>query len=139
MKREFIIEGVVILVDTEMTQKFYLTQNKTVDGCKCTDCLFYVNVFTKQNFEIFKLLKKMGVDLEKNLSSEPTGVWCVRDDNGDLIHCDQAYQVIANISPNDRNEIRYTREEKNHKVEVRFIQLKVDNLFVSLSIDLIEN
>ena len=40
----------------------------------------------------------MGIDLSKNLSSESEGVWFVRDDNGELIHCDQTYQMFGTIN-----------------------------------------
>ncbi|MEY5048584.1 MAG: hypothetical protein RLZZ175_1943 [Bacteroidota bacterium] len=139
MVNEINIENETLIFDTEMTKKFYLSQEKTKDGCQCLECKYYVDFFTKQPFEIFLLLQKMGVDLEKNLESEPTGVWCVRDDNGKLLHCDQAYQIFGNINSEEKSEIKYSKIENNYKIDAYFKQINVDNLHVSLDINLLNN
>ena len=40
----------------------------------------------------------MGIDLGKNLTDEPTGVWCVRNESGDFLHCEQVYQAVGELS-----------------------------------------
>jgi hypothetical protein len=139
MTEDFKINGTTLKVDKVSTEKFYLTQNKITDNCGCSDCLFYADNFTKQPFEIFKTLKDMGVDLEKNLSSEPTGVWCVRDDNGQLIYCFQVYQVFASLDTLDKTEISYEKHESGYKVDAKFIQSSADRVDIELKFDLPKN
>lgn len=95
MKQTFKINNEELQVDTVKTKEFYQTQNKIIDNCTCDDCNFYATNFIKEKLEIFSILQLMGVDLEKNLITEPTGVWCIRDDQGKFLHCQQVYQTVG--------------------------------------------
>lgn len=133
MTKEFKVEGIVLWVDKEETERLYVTEIKITDNCDCSDCSFYANSLIKQPFGIFQMLQEMGVDLSKNLSSESTGVWCVRDDREQLIHFDQVYRVYGTIL--DRGEINYLRVENNYKVEAKFIPYKSDYVDIELKFD----
>jgi len=133
MKKDFKIDGTILRVDKKVTKNLYLTEVKITDNCNCDDCDFYVNRLIKQPFEIFQMLLEMGIDLEKNLSSEPKGVWCVRDNQGQLIHVDQVYRLSGTII--DKQEIVYSRIEETYKIGARFIPYKVDYVDVELKFD----
>ena len=133
MTRDFEIDGITLQVDKEATENFYLTEKKISDNCGCDDCSFYANIWIKQPFEIFPMLEEMGVDLGKNLSSEPTGVWCIRDENGQLIHFEQVYRVFGTINSEDRKEIRYLRVKNNYEIKAKFIQYKSDCVDIELT------
>ena len=135
MTKDFEINGTTLQVDKETTKNFYLTEDKITDSCGCDDCAFYANILIKQPFEIFQMLKEMGVDLEKNLSSEPTGVWCIRDDNGQIIHFDQVYRVFGTIVSEDRGEISYLRMENKYKIKAKFSQYEADCVDIELKFD----
>jgi hypothetical protein len=94
---------------------------------------------TKQPFEIFKALSDMGVDLEKNLSSEPTGVWCIRDDNGELIHFFQVYQIFGSIDSLDKAEIKYLKIDRGYKVDAKFIESSANTVDIELKFDRLNN
>jgi hypothetical protein len=135
MTSDFEIDGITLRVDKEATKTFYFTECRITDNCGCDDCAFYANIWIKQRFEIFQVLEQMGVDLGKNLSSEPTGVWCIRGDNGQLIYFDQVYRVFGTIVAKGRKEITYLRTEDKYKIEAKFIQYKSDWVDIELTFD----
>jgi len=139
MIKDFNVNGATLKVDKDSTERFYLTQDKITDNCGCSDCSFYTDTFTKQPFEIFKTLKDMGVDLEKNLSSEPTGVWCVRDENGQLIYGFQVYQVFASIDNLNKQEINYVKLESRYKVDAKFKESNSERVDIELRFELHKN
>ena len=73
----------------------------------CDDCRFYATTFISQDLEIFGILKLMGIDLGKNLTDEPTGVWCVRNESGDFLDCEQVYQAVGEIANKDILKLKY--------------------------------
>ena len=122
-------------VDTAKTMEFYKSQNKIVDDCTCDDCNFYATIFIKEKLEIFSLLQSMGVDLEKNLISEPTGVWCIRDDNGNLLHCQQIFQVVGQLSIKNSSKLRFENTEFGFGVATTFAQADGDKIDIEVLID----
>jgi hypothetical protein len=129
------IENCQLLVDTDKTHEFYQTQNKIVDDCQCADCKFYSETFLKEPLEIFSILSSFGVDLQKNLSKEPTGVWCVRDKNDTFLHCDQLYQIVGRFSNCDKFQARYEKLENGYKVNAFFVMSGTDDIEITLNID----
>ena len=134
MTQTFKINNKSIQIDTSKTIEFYLSQKKILDNCKCDDCNFYATTFIKENLEIFKILRSMGVDLEKNLSSEPTGVWCIRDD-GKFLHCEQVYQTEGKFSNCDTSEVKYENIENGFKVSATFLKAGDDKVGIELIVD----
>ena len=122
-------------VDVSKTQQFYLTQDKITEDCTCDDCRFYATEFIKQTLEIFELISTMGVDLAKNLESEPTGVWCIRDNDGIFIYSQQVYQTFGVILPINTSEIKYEKTEKGFNINALFIQIKDETIYIVLTID----
>ena len=114
------IEGCSLLVYGDKTQQSYLTQENIVDDCQCSDCKFYSETFTKEPLEIFSILSSFGVDLQKNLSSEPTGVWCVRDENDIFLYCRQVYHVVRQFSKCDKSRVKYEKQENDYNVNAVF-------------------
>lgn len=135
MTQTFKINNEDLHVDPAKTREFYLTQNKIIDDCKCDDCSFYTTNFIKENLEIFYILRSMGVDLEKNLTSEPTGVWCIRNDNGNILHCQQVYQTVGQILTNDVSKVNYEKTENGFKVAATFLKTDSDKVDIELLID----
>ena len=131
----FEIEGCPLVLDPERTREFYLTQNKITENCSCDDCQFYTESFTQEPFEIFSLLSSMGVDLQKNLKSDPAGAWCIRDDNENVIHCDQLYTVVGHFSDKYKTFANYEKVEGNFKISAQFKESADDTILVVLSID----
>lgn len=135
MTEDFEIAGTTLRVDKMATERLYLPEVKITDNCNCSDCTFYADILIKQPFEIFQLLSRMGVDLGKNLSSEPTGVWCIREADGQLIHFDQVYRIFGSIV--EREEIRYLRKESNYSIHAKFIPYKSDYVDIELKFDIV--
>jgi hypothetical protein len=129
------IEDCRLFVDKDKTQQFYLTQENIIDDCKCDDCKFYSEVFTKEPLEIFSTLSSLGVNLQKNLNKEPTGVWCIRDENDNFLHCDQVYQVLGYFSNCGKSQVRYEKQENGYKVSALFLEADTDTIDIRLSID----
>ena len=125
----------VINVEMELTRQFYLKQHSVIADCSCSDCVFFFENVIHRPFEIFKILRDFGVDLGKNLDSEPTGAWCVRDDHGELIHCDQTYQIFGKMDCWGKSEFNYSKFEDGWRVNARFRQLNLDNVSVALNVD----
>lgn len=121
-------------VDTIKTQEFYLTQNKIIDDCSCADCRFYATTIIKENFEIFRILKSAGVDLKKNLSTEPTGVWCIRDDDGSLLCCQQVYQTFGKLLNNVISKFKYEMTENGFNVTAIFLPTDSGKIDIDLTI-----
>ena len=133
MKKDFELDGLTLRVDKEETENLYLTEIAITDNCNCEDCSYYADILIKQPFEIFQKLEEMGVDLGKNLSSEPTGVWCIRDSKGQLIHFDQVYRVYGSILKSDK--VNYLTVENNYKIDATFIPYKLDCIDIELKFD----
>jgi hypothetical protein len=131
----FQIEGYPLTVDCDKTKEFYLTQEKITDDCQCKDCRFYAENFTKEPLEIFSILSSMGVDLQKNLNSEPTGVWLIRDENDNFIHCDQVYQVVGHFPSEDKSQLKYEKEQDGYKISAAFLPAGSDTIDIELKID----
>ncbi|RPD43431.1 hypothetical protein [Paracnuella aquatica] len=131
----FQIEGQPLVVDCHKTREFYLTQEKIIDDCQCENCQFYAEYFTKEPLEIFSMLSSMGVDLQKNINSEPTGVWCIRDENHNFRHCGQVYQIVGHFPNGSTTEIKYEKVEGNYKITVFFTGAGNDAIDIDLIID----
>ncbi len=129
------IEGFLLLIDRDKTQQFYLTQENIVDDCQCTDCKFYSETFTKEPIKIFSILSSFGVDLQKNVSSEPTGVWCIRDENDMFLHCGQVYQVVGQFEKGDKSQVKYETQENGYNVNAVFIKGESNTIDIELNID----
>jgi hypothetical protein len=130
--KEIQIGNSLIKTDKAATEKFYLSQKKITDDCQCADCKFYAETVTNYPFEIFEILRDLGVDVEKNLDSEPTGAWCVRDDNGKLLHCDQAYKFSGDLG--DKGDFEYLKVEGDFRIRAEFRQIASDSVYVALDI-----
>ena len=124
-----------MLIDPDESSAFYLTQNKITDDCSCEDCLFYTTVFTKERLEIFSMLSSMGVDLERNLQSEPTGVWCVMNEHNNFLHSQQVYRTIGQITPSGVTQVKYEKVENGYKVNALFLKAGDNTIDIDLMID----
>ncbi|MFD2178564.1 hypothetical protein [Veronia pacifica] len=103
-----------ILVDSERTREFYKHQNNILEDCSCSDCDYFYNTFSKLPFSVYKFLSLSGVDLQKNLASEPTGVQCAVENNN-LIFCDQDCLFFGKL-PKEELEFTYIESNLNFKV-----------------------
>ena len=139
MGRIFKLDDIELISYVEATREFYRTQSRIIDDCECEDCKFYYHIFSRKNLELYNYLSNLGVDIRKNLDSEPTGVWCCRDENEDLIFCEHNYQVIGELRANTENEFIYIKNELGYVVKAYFEQLEQNIISVQLSIKQIEN
>ena len=124
------INNNIIEYDKKKTSVAYLDEIK-IKECPCSDCHFFVNVITKLYLEIFQILIKAGTDLEKNLKNEPTGVWCIRDDNDEFVFFQQTYLIKGTIL--QEKSFLYTKEEFGFKIEADFINYK-KNIIIDLRV-----
>lgn len=81
------------------------------------------------------MLSGMGVAITKNLSSEPTGVWCIRDDKGTMNHCQHVLRVFGKIVGEDK--ILYQNNEYGYAVNSEFVQINPNEIEIELNISLI--
>lgn len=135
MKEEFNIVNHIIKIDVQATIHFYQTQNSILDDCTCNDCSYFYHDFIHKSFSVFDTLRRFGVDLGKNLNSEPTGVWCVREDNGKVVHIFQVYQVIGHFADTSLEEIHYSITESDLNFNIKLIQSGSDNIDIELRIE----
>ena len=71
------------------------------------------------------------MDLEKNLKNEPTGVWCIRDDNDEFVFFQQTYLIKGTIL--QEKSFLYTKEEFGFKIKADFINDK-ENIIIDLRV-----
>ena len=135
MITNFNIGDCLLWVDIEKTHQFYLTQVKIKDNCQCDDCKFYSEIFIKEPLEIFLILSSLGVDLQRNLTSEPTGIWCIKDEKNNFLHCNQVYQVVGNFLQCERSQLKYEKQENNYKVVAIFLNSNSKTIDIDLHID----
>lgn len=76
----------------------------------------------------------MGIDLQRNLNSEPTGVWCIRDEEGNLLFCSQVYQVVGVFSNGEKAEVKYEKVEHGCEVSAVFLPAGSNTIDVQLEI-----
>lgn len=126
---QFQIAGKSVFVDIDATTKFYSSQNHISEDCPCDDCNHYLNYFIKRPFEILTILSKMGIDLEKNLNSEPTGVWCHVGEDNQLGHCSQTFEVIGSIN----SSFTYQYREFGYDIKVVFEKIDEGKIFIGLN------
>lgn len=130
----FNINSEYLQIDVAKTKEFYLTQNKILEGCSCNDCYFYTTTLIKSNLEIFRILNDMGIDLSKNLSSEPTGAWCIRDEKEGFLSSQQTYQAVGQFLNNNNLKVVYEKVESNLNVFACFLKTDSDKINVDLII-----
>jgi hypothetical protein len=116
--QQFEIHGKNLKVDVDATRHYYRSQTRIVDDCRCDDCRFYTDTFINQDFDILRLLQEMGVALDKNIGSEPTGVWCVRSDDGKVVFVEQVYRVVGSVI--DHSEVCYSTTENAYQIKSIF-------------------
>ena len=134
MNTKFAIEKNQIEVDIKATREFYLTQNEIPKDCECDDCAYFYNEFINMTSKTLVLIQSFGVDLGKNLTSEPTGVWCVRDESGKVAHIFQVYQMCGKLLDINKKEFEYSSIENEMKMNVKFIQSAIDKIDIELTI-----
>jgi hypothetical protein len=121
-----------VAYNKKRTSDTYSKEINIIEDCLCEDCQYYANVITKLDLEIFQILKNAGVNLEKNLNSEPTGVWCVRDDNNEFLFCQQVYLIKGRILEN--NPFNYEKEELGLKITANFLNENAEDIIIDLQI-----
>lgn len=129
------IEDGKIEIDVDATRNFYLTQNETIKDCDCDECAFYYNDFIHQPFQFLEELKCLGIDLGKNLTSEPSGVWCVRDDDKKVVHIAQVYQAKGRFLNQDETQFKSEKAENGLNVKLNFLQSKPDTIDIEVQIN----
>ncbi|MGV0923794.1 hypothetical protein [Empedobacter tilapiae] len=125
------LNEIIVEYDKEKTSDAYINEINIKEDCPCGDCHFFVDVILKIDLEIFRFLKSVGTDLEKNLKNEPTGVWCIRDDDNDFVFFQQVYLIKGILSSNSSSH--YEKEELGLKIDAEFIN-KDDNIIVDLKV-----
>ena len=121
-----------IAYDNKKTSDAYSKEANIIENCPCEDCHYFVTVITQLELEIFQILKNTGVNLEKNLDSEPTGVWCIRDDNDEFVFFQQAYLIKGRILEN--NSFQYGKEELGFKITAEFLNENEDDVIIDLQV-----
>jgi hypothetical protein len=121
-----------IAYDNKKTSDAYLKEISIIENCPCDDCYYFANVITKLELEIFQILKNSGVNLEKNLGSEPTGVWCIRNENDKFEFFQQAYLIKGRILEN--NYFQYRKEELGLKITAEFQNENTNDVVIDLQV-----
>lgn len=125
-----------IAYDKKKTSEAYSKEVNIIENCSCEDCHYFAIVITKLELEIFQILKNAGVNLEKNLDSEPTGVWCIRDNNDEFVYFQQVYRIKGRILEN--NSFQYEKEELGFKITAEFLNENTDDVIIDLQVAKIE-
>ena len=121
-----------IAYNNKKTSEAYSQEINIIEDCSCEDCHYFANVITKLELEIFQILKNAGVNLEKNLNSEPTGVWCIRDDDNEFVFFQQAYLIKGSILEN--KSFRYEKEELGLKITAEFLNENANDIIIDLQV-----
>ena len=66
-----------IYVDTDRTKEFYETLPGISENCNCGNCVYFENEVIKKDIPLFKILKKMCVDLTRQPNINPDGIYSV--------------------------------------------------------------
>lgn len=135
MRTSFEIGNISIMVDVEKTRAFYTEQKTIIQGCQYADCQYYANSFINEPIEIFSLLRSFGIDLTKNLNADPGGVWCIHDDSGGLLHCNQVCMIVGSFEEHTDSEAVYRKEENGYATMAFFSQHEEDFIQIELQID----
>ena len=77
MTVDFQIGQCRIYVDTDRTKEFYETLPRISENCNCGDCVYFENEVIKKDIPLFRILKKMCVDLTRQPNINPDGVCSV--------------------------------------------------------------
>lgn len=136
MKTDLKIQDYALSVDVEVTRQLYSQEIKIADDCTCDGCQFFSTIFIKENIEIFKLLTSIGVDLEKNMRVDDSGLWCVLDDNGNLLYCEQSYSLVGDILSPVGKGFRYSKTELGFQISAFFANTVNDHIVIYLTIEL---
>ena len=136
MHTHFKIQDFTLNVDLEATRQLYAHQMKIVDSCPCEDCRFYATVLIKENIEIFQVFTSMGIDLEKNISPDSPGVWCVLDDQGSCRYCEQDFRLVGHILPSPEKIVEYNRQELGFEIRAVFADRGEEKMDIYLTIEM---
>lgn len=120
-------------VSADATTQLYSTQHLISDDCECEDCKFYVSKVLRYGFSIHAELSSAGVDVAKNLDSEPTGVWCVRDDGGKLLYTAHAYHIVGRLY-DSQAEVGYQASEQGYNLDVYLQQIDDQTVRIDVTI-----
>ena len=126
------IDNITSRVDRIETEKFYTTQSRVMEGCDCEDCKYYEEEFIKKPMPFFKVLKECGVDLGKNIDSEPTGAWVIRE-NEEFICCEQAYLVKGDFA--DITEATFELHDGKFKTNIKIHKVDEASLILYVTIE----
>jgi len=119
-----------IQVDVEETRDFYKHQNSIMEDCGCSDCKYFHDTFSKLPFSVYEFLIKSGVNLQKNLNDEPTGVHCAVE-NDRLIFSVQENIFIGKLP---QKELEFDYDESNFNFKVYFYHLNESEIKVQIDI-----
>ena len=131
----FEIQDFRMNIDIGKTRNLYSQEVKIIDNCSCEDCHFYATVFINNNLEIFRILTSVGVDLEKNVKSQP-GVWFVQDEKGNFCYCEQECRLHGSIISKGVSQFKYSRKEQGLEIAAVFAQNGIENIDIYLTIEL---
>lgn len=125
------LNDINIEYDKQKTTEAYVNEISIKEDCPCDDCAYFVDVVLKIDLEIFRILKSIGTDLEKNLKNEPTGVWCIRNDDDEFIFFQQVYRIEGFL--HGKLSYHYEKEEQGLKVDAVFVNHH-DHISVDLQV-----
>jgi hypothetical protein len=125
------IDNITSKIDRIETEKFYTAQSRVMQGCDCEDCKYYEEEFIKKPIAIFKILKEYGVDLRKNVESEPTGAWVVRDEE-EFICCEQAYLLKGDFKDYTETTFEINHEKFKTNIQVHKVDEAALILYVTI-------
>jgi len=135
MRTNFRVGKEQIEVDVNSTREFYLSEETVINDCDCVDCFYFYNEFINKPSETLELIKSFGVALGKNLTNEPTGAWCVRSNNGKVVHIFQVYQVNGKLLSTNGESFECTNNENRLKMNVKFQQSAFSMIDIELTVD----
>lgn len=86
-----------LFIDVHRTKEFYKDLPRISENCDCEDCSHYETSITDMNIRLFRILKKMGVDLKRQPNINPDGICSTGETNAFTNSYMGYYHLYGNI------------------------------------------
>jgi hypothetical protein len=129
--RKFSLADITINADPNETRDHYTALPLVATQCDCVDCKAYAELVANMDCTLFDWLKEIGVNLAKNVVSDPAGANAT-EHNGKIIWCTQLFEVIGTLVSGET----YSEENGDHNISAYFQQKKPNVIWVDVKIEL---
>jgi len=133
-------------IHLKRTKEFYSVQPKISENCSCGYCKYFENKVIKQTSKLFDLLKKMGVELNRQPDINPDGISCIGESKPHKLGYMGYYFVYGEIGKTSKknkklnndgsvNEVVFNNTEFGTETHVTIKQIEDDKLSFEFYLD----